>query len=151
CASDSLAAIRARDRHPATLGSIGVPERAAIAEVGHRCDAPRLVLDDESKQRIIRGHSLPDSPLFGAALLHRAVPGVPLGDPRLAVALFEGTRAVALWEARRQTIGIHGDHPRDDRGGFAGVKSPPIRPRDATDTARLRRAGWHRICPYPAR
>src|SRR5256885_15362075 len=124
CASYSLAAIRARDRHPATLASIGMRECAAVAEVGHRGNASRLVLDDKSKQRIVWGHLLPDSPLLGAALLHRAVPGVPLDDPRLPIALFERTRAVALWEARRQAVGVHGDHPRDDRGGVAAVKSP---------------------------
>jgi hypothetical protein len=49
-ASDPLATICSRDRHAAALRAIGVPECAAVADVGHRGEAAFFILDDEPKE-----------------------------------------------------------------------------------------------------
>src|SRR5437867_8642434 len=123
-ATDPLAAGGSRNRYASALRAVRVPDRAAAAHIGHRGRAPRFVLGGYSKARVVRGHGFPAPPLLRVALLHRAVPGVALGDHGFAVAILEWTRAVPVWEDRRESIRIERDHPRDDTAGFQGVKSP---------------------------
>src|SRR5207302_7759490 len=77
----------------------------------------------DPKQRLVRRHPFPRTPFLCAALLHRAVPGIALGDPGLAVAILEQARPVTRRKARGQTLRIDGDHRRDDTAGPPGVKS----------------------------
>ena len=148
-APDPFSAMGPRDGRTAALRAVRVLERASCAYICERSKVPRSVVDRDPQPRLIRRHRFPRPPFLRAPLLHRAVPRVPLGDPRFAIAILEWPRAVTRGKARGQALGVGGDHPRDDRPTRFGVKSCLIRVRFMVDTDRSKMGeAWHRICPF---